>query len=148
MATARRDKAGRPIVAITGMGIVSPLGSGKADNWKKLSGGVSGIRPITRFATDGLRTTIAGTVDHVYEDGMVSAEISEKLARLAGTEAIAESGIGSKGQFPGPLFLALPPIEIEWSQRFALAAASGANEKIEYGDLVRVAANSRIHAVL
>jgi 3-oxoacyl-[acyl-carrier-protein] synthase II len=143
MAAARRDKAGRPIVAITGMGIVSPLGTGKADNWEKLSGGVSGIRPITRFATDGLRTTIAGTVDHVYEQGQVSAELSEKLARLAGTEAIAEAGIGSKGQFPGPLFIALPPIEIEWSQRFALATASGVTEKIEYGDLVRVAATSK-----
>ena len=129
MATARRDKAGRPIVAITGMGIVSPLGSGKDDNWEKLTGGVSGIRPITRFATDGLRTTIAGTVDHVYEDGMVSAEISEKLARLAGTEAIARSRHRIEGQFPGPLFLALPPIEIEWSQRFALAAASGAQRE-------------------
>ncbi len=136
----RRDKAGRPVVAITGMGIVTPLGTGKADNWKKLTAGESGIRTITRFATDGLRTTIAGTVDHVYEDGMVSAQLSEKLARLAGTEAIAESSIGAKGNFPGPLFLALPPIEIEWSQRFALAGASGANEKIDYGDLVRAAA--------
>ena len=71
---------------------------------------------------------------------MHSAELSEKLARLAGTEAIAESGIGSKGNFPGPLFLAFPPIEIEWPQRFALAGASGANDKIEYGDLVRAAA--------
>ena len=61
MTTARRDKAGRPIVAITGMGIVSPLGTGKAENWEKLTGGVSGIRAITRFPTDGLRTTIAGT---------------------------------------------------------------------------------------
>ena len=140
---ARRDKAGRPVVAITGMGMVTPLGTGKADNWKKLTAGESGIRAITRFATDGLRTTIAGTVDHVYDDGMVSAQLSEKLALLAGTEAIEEASIGAKGKFPGPLFLALPPIEIEWSQRFALAEASGANEKIDYGDLVRVAAKQQ-----
>lgn len=139
MAASRRDKAGRPVVAVTGMGIVTPLGTGKADNWKKLTAGESGIRTITRFPTDGLRTTIAGAVDHVYEDGMLSAQLSEKLARLAGTEAIEESGIGSKGNFPGPFFLAFPPIEIEWPQRFALANASGANDKIEYGDLVRVA---------
>jgi len=139
MAASRRDKAGRPVVAVTGMGIVTPLGTGKADNWKKLTAGESGIRTITRFPTDGLRTTIAGAVDHVFEDGMHSAELSEKLARLAGTEAIEESGIGSKGNFPGPFFLAFPPIEIEWAQRFALANASGANDKIEYGDLVRVA---------
>jgi 3-oxoacyl-[acyl-carrier-protein] synthase II len=137
--TSRRDSKGRPIVAVTGIGLVTPLGTGKDDNWKKLTAGESGIRSITRFATDGLRTTIAGAVDHVFEEGMHSAELSEKLARLAGTEAIAESGIGSKGNFPGPLFLAFPPIEIEWAQRFAIAAASGANDKIEYGDLVRAA---------
>ena len=137
--TSRRDSKGRPIVAVTGIGLVTPLGTGKDDNWKRLTAGESGIRSITRFATDGLRTTIAGAVDHVFEEGMHSAELSEKLARLAGTEAIAESGIGSKGKFPGPLFLAFPPIEIEWAQRFAIAAASGANDKIEYGDLVRAA---------
>ena len=75
-----------------------------------------------------------------YEDGMVSAELSEKLARLAGNEAIERIRHRIEGQFPGPLFLAFPPIEIEWSQRFALAGASGANDKIEYGDLVRAAA--------
>jgi 3-oxoacyl-[acyl-carrier-protein] synthase II len=142
---ARRDKAGRPVVAITGMGMITPLGTGKTDNWKKLTAGESGIRTITRFPTDGLRTTIAGTVDHVYEEGMVSAQLSEKLALLAAAEAIEETKIGSKGKFPGPLFLALPPIEIEWSQRFALADASGANEKIDYGDLLRVAATQQFN---
>jgi 3-oxoacyl-[acyl-carrier-protein] synthase II len=134
-----RDTKGRPVVVITGMGIVSPLGTGKEDNWKRLTAGESGIRTITRFATEGLRTTISGAVDHVYEDGMVSSELSEKLARLAGNEAIEQSGI-TKGDFPGPFFLAFPPIEIEWPQRYALAEASGANEKIEYADLVRAAA--------
>jgi 3-oxoacyl-[acyl-carrier-protein] synthase II len=134
-----RDKKGRPIVAITGMGIVTPLGTGKADNWRKLTAGESGIRTITRFSTEGLRTTISGAVDHVYEAGMVSSQLSQKLALLAGTEAIEESSIGARGDFPGPLFLAFPPIEIEWPQRFAIAAAAGANDKIEYGDLVRAA---------
>ena len=59
-----RDKKGRPVIVSTGMGIVSPLGSGKADNWKRLTAGESGIRSITRFSTEGLRTTIAGAVDH------------------------------------------------------------------------------------
>jgi 3-oxoacyl-[acyl-carrier-protein] synthase II len=140
-----RDRKGRPVVAITGMGLVTPLGTGKQDNWKKLTAGESGIRTITRFPTDGLRTTIGGTVDDVYEEGMVSSELSQKLALLAGREAIEESRIGRPGDFPGPLFLAFPPIEIEWPQRFALAAASGANEKIDYGDLVRVAGKPEFH---
>ena len=134
-----RDTKGRPVVVITGMGIVSPLGSGKDENWKRLTAGESGIRSITRFPTEGLRTTISGAVDHAYEEGMVSSALSEKLARLAGNEAIEQSGI-KMGDFPGPFFLAFPPIEIEWSQRYALADASVANDRIEYADLVRVAA--------
>ena len=60
-----RDKHGRPIVAVTGMGIVTSLGAGKAENWKSLTAGKSGIRAITRFPTDGLKTRVAGTIDFV-----------------------------------------------------------------------------------
>ena len=63
--TAPRDKFGRPIVVVTGMGVVTSLGAGKADNWTKLTAGESGIRTITRFPIDGLKTTMAGTVDFV-----------------------------------------------------------------------------------
>ena len=97
----KRDKAGRPIIAITGIGLVTPLGVGKADNWAKLSAGQSGIRRITRFPIEGLRTTIAGAVDHTYKDYTSPAALSERIAVLAGEEAIAEAGIGSKGSFPG-----------------------------------------------
>ncbi len=38
---------------------------------------------------------------------MPPAELSERIALLAGEEAIAQAGIGTKGHFPGPLFLAL-----------------------------------------
>jgi 3-oxoacyl-[acyl-carrier-protein] synthase II len=31
--TARRDKFGRPIVVVTGMGVITSLGAGKADGW-------------------------------------------------------------------------------------------------------------------
>ena len=48
---------------------------------------------------------------------MSPAELSERVALLAGEEAVAESGIGAKGRFPGPLYLAPPPLEIEWSDR-------------------------------
>src|SRR5262249_53975096 len=63
-----RDKSGRPVVVVTGMGVVPSLGAGKADNWEKLTAGQSGIRAISRFSTGGLRTRIAGTVDFVPVD--------------------------------------------------------------------------------
>jgi 3-oxoacyl-[acyl-carrier-protein] synthase II len=59
-----RDQAGRPVVVVTGLGVVTSLGTGKADNWRKLTAGASGIHAITRFPTDALKTRIAGTVDH------------------------------------------------------------------------------------
>ncbi len=59
------DKKGRPLIAVTGMGVVTSLGRGKEENWRRLIAGESGIRHITRFPTDGLRTTIAGTVEEL-----------------------------------------------------------------------------------
>ena len=60
-----RDKMGRPIVVVTGLGVVTSLGAGKTDNWAKLTAGESGIRAITRFPTDGMKTRIAGTIDYL-----------------------------------------------------------------------------------
>jgi len=138
-AAPKRDKAGRPIIAVTGMGVVTSLGVGKSDNWAKLTAGQSGIRRISRFPLDSLRTTIAGAVNDVYQDYMPPAELSERIAVLAGDEAIAEAGIGTKGRFPGPLFLALPPLEIEWHYRIAMADSAKLNEDAGYPDLTRVA---------
>jgi len=133
------DSAGRPIVVVTGRGVVTSLGAGKAENWKNLTAGKSGIKNITRFATDGLKTRFAGTVDFVLAEPLSSPELSERLD-MAADEAVSESGIGSRGDFPGPLFIAVPPIEIEWDQRRQVAAASGANANVSYTDLIRTAA--------
>ena len=142
-----RDKHGRPIVVVTGMGVITSLGVGKADNWAKLTAGESGIRRITRFANDGLKTTIAGTVDFVPVEPFCSTELGERMAAMVADEAIAEAGIGRKGDFPGPLFLAVAPVEIEWPHRDALAAASGANDTVGYDDLLRASASGRFHAI-
>ncbi len=136
---ATRDKFDRPVVAVTGIGVVTSLGVGKPENWSKLTGGVSGIRAISRFPTNNLKSTIAGTVDEIYRDYMSPAQLSERLASLAGEEAIAQSGIGGKGYFPGPLCLAPPPLEVEWPARFVMAEMAAANGDAEYPDLLRIA---------
>ena len=38
---AARDKNGRPIVVVTGMGVITSLAAGKSDNWAKLTAGES-----------------------------------------------------------------------------------------------------------
>ncbi|MPZ56321.1 MAG: beta-ketoacyl-ACP synthase [Rhizobiales bacterium] len=134
-----QQRSNKPVVVVTGMGVVTSLGAGKQDNWIKLMAGESGIRSISRFATDGLKTRVAGTVDFVPVEPFNSTALAEQLALLAGEEAVSEARIGTKGDFPGPLFLAVAPVEVEWIQRQELAAASGANDAVSYDDLLRVA---------
>ena len=136
---AGKDKMGRPIVVVTGLGVVTSLGAGKSDNWSRLTAGESGIKAITRFPTDGLKTRIAGTIDYLPPQSS-SAALTESFAELAASEAVSQSKLGNAGQFPGPLFLAVPPIEMEWPQRLEIGAKSGANDKIAYTDLLRVSA--------
>ncbi|RZN31573.1 beta-ketoacyl-ACP synthase [Bradyrhizobium sp. Leo121] len=137
-----RDKFGRPIVVVTGMGIVTSLGAGKADNWAKLVAGESGIKTVTRFPIDGLRTTMAGTVDFVSVDPFTSTSLSERIAEIATDEALAQSGIGSKGDFPGPLFLAVAPVETEWPQRLELGRTIDKKE-FDYYDMLRASGGGR-----
>ena len=143
--TAPRDKFGRPIVVVTGVGVVTSLGAGKSDNWKKLTAGESGIRTISRFPIDGLRTTMAGTVDFVPVEPFSSTDLSERLADLAAEEAIAQANIGSAGDFPGPLFLANAPIELEWPHRNEMARAIAKSE-ITYNDLLQVSGGGKFAA--
>ena len=140
--TAPRDKFGRPIVVVTGMGIVTSLGAGKTDNWAKLSAGCSGIRTVTRFPIDGLKTTMAGTVDFLDVEPFSSTGLTERLAELATEEALEQSAIGSKGDFPGPLFLAVAPVEVEWPQRLELGRSVGKQE-LDYNDLLQVSGGGK-----
>ena len=143
MAQATRDAHGRPLVAVTGMGVVTSLGQGQADNWAALTAGRSGIHALNRFPTEGLRTKIGGTVDFVPVEPFCAPMLSERLATLAADEAVGQSGIGEKGDFPGALFMAVPPVELEWPQRQALAEATGKNDGVTYADLLKVAATGR-----
>jgi 3-oxoacyl-[acyl-carrier-protein] synthase II len=141
---ATHDKFGRPLVVVTGMGVVTSLGAGKADNWAKLTAGESGIRTITRFPTNGLKTSIAGTVDFlkVEAEPFSSPDLSQKLAETAAEEAVAQSRIGSRGDFPGPLFLAVAPVEIEWPHRLELGRDTGTPD-YTYDDLLRVSGGGK-----
>jgi 3-oxoacyl-[acyl-carrier-protein] synthase II len=133
-------------VAITGMGIVTSLGIGIADNWRKLTAGQSGIRRISRFPTEALRTTVAGTVDFVPVEPFCSTALAERLAAMVAEEAIAQASIGSKGDFPGPLFLAVAPVEVEWPHREAVAAELRNNDAISYDDLLRATTSGHFRA--
>src|SRR5262245_53261983 len=142
-----KDKQNRPVVVVTGMGVVTSLGAGKTDNWEKLSGGQSGVKAISRFPTDNLKTKMAGTVDFLGIDPYSTPALSERLADLVAEEAIGEASVGKRGDFPGPLFLAVPPIEIEWPQRLEVAAVARGNASVGYADLLREDATGKFAGI-
>ncbi|MBB5754180.1 beta-ketoacyl-ACP synthase [Prosthecomicrobium pneumaticum] len=125
MAEPLKDHSGRPVVAVTGYGVVTSLGQGVADNWAALTSGRSGIHRITRFPTDHLRTTIAGTVDFLCDPETPSPVRTERLAQTAAEEAIAMAGFEPGRSFPGMLFMAVPPVELEWPARRAIYRQAG-----------------------
>ena len=122
------------------MGVVTSLGAGKKDNWDRLTAGQSGIRTVSRFPIDGLKTTMASTVDFVTANS--STALTERIAHLATEEALAQSGLGAKGDFPGPLFLAVAPVEVEWPQRFELGRSIGPND-FAYPELLKASGGGR-----
>jgi 3-oxoacyl-[acyl-carrier-protein] synthase II len=143
----KTDQAGRPVVVVTGMGVVTSLAAGREDNWRKLTAGESGIKEITRFSTEGMRTRIAGAVDFIPLEHHNAPARAERLAELAAEEAITQAGIGARGEFPGPLFIAVAPVELEWEQREELIAASGANDGATWPDLMRAGETGRFHHI-
>ncbi|APH72943.1 beta-ketoacyl-ACP synthase [Aquibium oceanicum] len=116
--TKMTDNFGRPVVVVTGIGVVTSLGTGKEQNWAALTEGRSGIHPIRRFPVDHLNTRIAGTVDFLDSSNKGAGALTHELADAAAREATGQAGIGS--DFGGPLFLAAPPVELGWIERFDL----------------------------
>jgi len=140
-----RDAKGRPLVAVTGLGVVTSLGQGKDANWQALTAGQSGIHRIDRFPTEGLKTSIGGTVDFLFDGPFTAPQLSEKLATLAAEEAVGQSGIGAAGDFPGELFMAVPPVEMEWPQKQELAQSIDGD--VDYDSLLRAAATHKYKAM-
>ena len=62
-------------VVITGMGIVSPLGTGLDHNWTKLIAAESGISRIQGFEIDDLACQIAGQVPQDRSEGALDLDV-------------------------------------------------------------------------
>jgi 3-oxoacyl-[acyl-carrier-protein] synthase II len=86
-------------VVVTGVGVVSPLGTGNGKNWEALVAGKSGIAPITRFDASDLPVKIAGEVkDFVAEDFIDKKEIKKmdlfiQYSLAAAQFAMEDSGL-------------------------------------------------------
>ena len=92
-------------VVITGMGIVSPVGTGLEHAWKNVVAGKSGVRKITEFEVEDLASQIAGLPQRGTEpgdynpDAVVEPREQRKMdksivyAMVAADEAIKDAGL-------------------------------------------------------
>ena len=86
-------------VVVTGLGVVSPVGSTVAKAWENLTGGQSGIRPITRFDATDFSVRICGSVIDFNADDYIPPKEQKKMdvfihyGIAAAVDAIRDSGL-------------------------------------------------------
>jgi 3-oxoacyl-[acyl-carrier-protein] synthase II len=86
-------------VAVTGVGLVSPLGIGNEENWRAIIAGKSGVGPITRFDASAFSCRIAGEVKGFDPSLYVEKKEIKKMdtfihyAMAAAQFAMADSGL-------------------------------------------------------
>ena len=86
-------------VVITGLGIVSPVGSSVDTAWSNITAGKSGIRPITDYDTSEFSVQFAGTVPDFDTDKYITPKNQKKMDTFihygigAAMDAYTDSGL-------------------------------------------------------
>ena len=86
-------------VVVTGLGLVTPLGTGIEKNWEALMAGRSGIGPITRFDVSDFAARIAGEVrdfdphDWIEKKDVKKMDLFIQYALGAAEQAMRQSGL-------------------------------------------------------
>lgn len=86
-------------VAITGLGVVSPIGNSTEEMWESIQHAVCGIAPITHYDTEGRKVKLAGEVKDIdFTEVLSSGEIRKMdrgtaMALYAAQEAWDKSGL-------------------------------------------------------
>lgn len=69
-------------VVVTGLGVVSPIGTGRDVFWQNLAAGQNGITQITRFDTTGFDAKIAGEVKDFDPSLYLDKKDARRMARF------------------------------------------------------------------
>ncbi len=91
-------------VAVTGIGLVTPLGIGVERNWEAVLAGESGVGPVTLFDASRLTSRIAGEVsgfrpeEFIGEDDLNGMSRSIQFALAAAGLALADAGLAAPGE--------------------------------------------------
>jgi 3-oxoacyl-[acyl-carrier-protein] synthase II len=86
-------------VVVTGLGIISPVGTGVDEAWRNILAAQSGIGPITRFDATGFPSRIAGEVKAFDVSKWLSAKESRRYdtfihyGLVATMEAVRDGGL-------------------------------------------------------
>jgi len=86
-------------VVVTGMGIISPVGSNIASAWDAVCNGRSGIRAVTSFDADHMKTRIAGEVADFDVSEYLTPREAKRLDNFvhygfaAGADALEDAGL-------------------------------------------------------
>src|ERR1700719_4410921 len=86
-------------VVITGLGVISPVGSTVDTFWKNLVNGQSGVKKIKSFDTSALSTKIAGVVEDFDPEFYISKKQLRHMDRFvqfaaaASIQAVKQSGL-------------------------------------------------------
>jgi 3-oxoacyl-[acyl-carrier-protein] synthase II len=119
-------------VAVTGLGILSPVGNTVAEFWQALLAGKSGIGPITRFDTTSFATKFAGEIKNLDMDAFIPKKEQRHMdpfcqyGIVAAREAVADSGIKESGLPPERIGVivgsgvgGLPVMQAQWTNYMA-----------------------------
>ena len=85
-------------IAVTGVGLVTPVGIGVTESWKNIIQGVSGINRITKFDPSNFSSQIAGEVKNFDPVNYLNPKEARRMdtfiqyGLVAGTEAIKDAG--------------------------------------------------------
>ncbi|MEU1530036.1 beta-ketoacyl-[acyl-carrier-protein] synthase family protein [Streptomyces fagopyri] len=122
-------------VAVTGIGVVAPGGTGATAFWDLLANGRTATRGITLFDPAGLRSRIAAECDFDPLAHGLDPELSRhadryiQFAAVAAGEAVRDSGLDTDREDP-------------WRVGVSLGSAVGGTTRLEH-DYVKVSAGGR-----
>ena len=99
-------------VAITGIGVVTPIGTGRRDFWEGVRTSRRGVGPLTRFDASSLRTRIAGEIPGFEPSAFFRPKRAGRMDRFAQLSiAAAQLALEDSGLAIGEGLHAIPETE-------------------------------------
>jgi 3-oxoacyl-[acyl-carrier-protein] synthase II len=141
-------------VAITGIGLLTPVGTGVAENLDALANGRSGITRITRFDVSQYATQIGGEIKNFDPTAWMSRRDArnmdrfQQLAIAAGASALKDSGREEKfspemaeraGCYVGSGWGGLGTLQTTWSTYLAKGPRFGFSPYAVSGSIINLA---------